>query len=241
LNNLSDSSALLLEKLAHHNGVSPEVEIASLLQQEAGRVGLPSASPDGMFAAYDALFESWADLIEGRDQESRGHARRVTQLVLRLAQAMHVPADDLPHIRRGAMLHDIGKMGIPDSILLKQGALTDAERRVVEEHPALAYEMLSKLPFLQPALDIPYCHHERWDGSGYPRRLREDQIPLYARMFSVVDVWDALTSVRPYAKPLSSSDAAHYLREQSGIIFDPAVISVFLNLPDPDITGAQGN
>jgi len=133
-------------------------------------------------------------------------------------------------MRRGALLHDIGKLGVPDNILLKPGKLTDAEWEIMRKHPAMAYEMLSSVRYLQPALDIPYCHHEKWDGTGYPRGLLGEQIPLSARIFAVADVWDAVTSDRPYRSAWSTEKALAYIREQSGLYFDPAVVEVFLGL-----------
>jgi HD-GYP domain-containing protein (c-di-GMP phosphodiesterase class II) len=144
-----------------------------------------------------------------------------------LTEALGVPTDQLIHIRRGALLHDIGKMAIPDKILHKPGPLTTDEWEVVKKHPMTAFELLLPIPFLHKALDIPYCHHERWDGSGYPRGLKGEEIPLSARIFSVVDVWDALTSDRPYRAAISPENAMTYLKDQSGIYFDPEIVLAF--------------
>lgn len=138
------------------------------------------------------------------------------------------------HIRRGAILHDIGKMAIPDEILRKAGALTDGEKEIVFRHPLIAYQLLSPIAFLRKALDIPYCHHELWDGNGYPRQLKGEEIPLAARLFSVVDVWDAIQSNRPYNKPWPRAQAIQYLREQAGLQFDPHIVDVFLRLVERD-------
>ncbi len=180
--------------------------------------------------AYEATLEGWALALELRDQETVGHARRVVQLTERLASHLGIDGEDLVHIRRGALLHDIGKMGVPDSILLKPGPLDAVEWQLMRRHPRYAYDMLSSIPYLRPALQIPYCHHERWDGSGYPRGLAGEAIPLAARLFAVVDVWDALTSNRPYRAAWTHAAARTYLKEQAGKEFDPAVVDAFLNL-----------
>ncbi|MEW6718352.1 MAG: HD-GYP domain-containing protein, partial [Chloroflexota bacterium] len=132
------------------------------------------------------------------------------------------------HVRRGALLHDMGKLGIPDTILLKPGPLTEKEWEIMHQHPVYAYELLAPIPYLRPALDIPYCHHENWDGSGYPRKLKGEQIPLVARIFAVVDVWDALRSDRPYRKAWPEEKALAYIQEQAGKHFDPQVVEAFL-------------
>ncbi|MEW5721207.1 MAG: HD-GYP domain-containing protein, partial [Chloroflexota bacterium] len=149
---------------------------------------------------------------------------------LRLARALGMSEAELVHVRRGALLHDIGKMGIPDAILLKPGALTDQEWEIMRKHPQYAYELLSPIAYLRPALDIPYCHHEKWDGTGYPRRLKGEQIPLVARIFAVVDVWDALHSDRPYRRAWSEEQAREHIRTQAGIHFDPRVVKLFLEM-----------
>lgn len=180
--------------------------------------------------AYDATLEGWAKALELRDRETGGHSNRVTELTLHIAAEMGIPNDQLIHIWRGVRLHDIGKMSIPDSILLKPGPLTDAEWEIMRCHPQYAYELLSPIEYLRPALDIPYCHHERWDGSGYPRGLKGEEIPLAARIFAVVDVWDALTSDRPYRSAWEQKKALEYILEQRGKQFDPAVVDVFLRI-----------
>jgi PAS domain S-box-containing protein/putative nucleotidyltransferase with HDIG domain len=177
--------------------------------------------------AYDATIEGWSRALDLRDKETEGHTQRVTEITERLARAMGVSPAQLTHIRRGALLHDIGKMGVPDSILLKPGTLTDAEWVIMRKHPAYAYDMLSPIAYLRPALDIPFCHHEKWEGTGYPQGLRGDRIPLAARLFAVVDVWDALRSDRPYRPAWSSEKVREYIREQSGRHFDPAVVAAF--------------
>jgi putative nucleotidyltransferase with HDIG domain len=184
--------------------------------------------------AYDSTLEGWSRALDLRDRETEGHSQRVAEITLRLARAMSVEEADLVHIRRGALLHDIGKLGIPDNILLKPGPLSEDEKTLIQKHPAIAFEMLVPIAHLRPALDIPYCHHERWDGSGYPRGLKREQIPLAARIFAVVDVWDALTSDRPYRKRWSKEKARVYIQEQAGHYFDPRVVDAFISLLDRD-------
>ncbi|HEV8353102.1 MAG TPA: HD domain-containing phosphohydrolase [bacterium] len=184
--------------------------------------------------AYDATLEGWSRALDLRDEETEGHTQRVTDLTLRLADAMGVTDSELIHIRRGALLHDIGKMGIPDAVLLKPGPLTADEREIIERHPTYAFALLSPIPYLRKALDIPYCHHEKWDGTGYPRGLVGENIPLAARIFAMVDVWDALTSDRPYRKAWPRERALEYVKTQSGAHFDPQVVSAFLTLINED-------
>jgi PAS domain S-box-containing protein/putative nucleotidyltransferase with HDIG domain len=180
--------------------------------------------------AYETTIEGWSRALDLRDKETEGHTLRVTEMTLRLARVLGVSGDDLIHIRRGALLHDIGKMGVPDQILLKPGPLTDDEWTIMRRHPVFAYEMLAPITFLEPALTIPYAHHERYDGSGYPRGLLGEQIPLAARIFAVVDVWDALRSDRPYRPGWPDERVHAYIREQAGKHFDPHVVEVFLHL-----------
>ena len=180
--------------------------------------------------AYNSTLEGWSHALDLRDKETEGHSQRVTELTLRLARAMSIEESDLIQIRRGALLHDIGKLGIPDAILLKNGPLTEEEMQKIRKHPVIAYELLSPIAYLHSSLDIPYSHHEKWDGSGYPRGLKGDEIPLAARIFAVVDVWDALTSDRPYRKAWPQEKAIEYIREQAGIHFDPRIIDTFLSM-----------
>jgi len=183
--------------------------------------------------AYDTTLEGWSRALDMRDRETEGHTQRVAELTVRLAQALGVSEAEVVHVRRGALLHDIGKMGIPDSVLLKPGPLTDAEWEIMRRHPIYAYELLSPIAYLRPALDIPYCHHEKWDGTGYPRGLRGEQIPLAARIFAVVDVWDALTSERPYRPAWTPEQARQYVQQQAGKHFDPKVVEAFVQLVTP--------
>lgn len=185
--------------------------------------------------AYQATLEGWVRALDLRDKETEGHTQRVTILTHRLARSMGVSDDMLVHITRGALLHDIGKMAIPDGILLKPGQLTDEERKVIQKHPVYAYEMLRPIDFLVPAIDIPYCHHEKWDGTGYPRGLKQDEIPFAARIFPVIDVWDALTSDRPYRKAMPHSEVRRIIQADSGKHFDPVVVKAFMELEDLSI------
>jgi putative nucleotidyltransferase with HDIG domain len=182
--------------------------------------------------AYQATLEGWVSALDMRDKETEGHTQRVTVLTQRLAKTMGVEGEQLVHITRGALLHDIGKMAIPDSILLKPGPLTDEERELIKQHPIYAYDMLKRIDFLLPAIDIPYCHHEKWDGSGYPRGLKGEEIPFAARIFPVVDVWDALTSNRPYREGLPQDEVRARIQADSGRHFDPHVVDVFLQMDD---------
>lgn len=188
------------------------------------------ASHEELEIAYQATLEGWVRALDLRDKETEGHTKRVTALTERLAKKLGVGEDALVHITRGALLHDIGKMAIPDGILLKPGDLSPEERSIVQQHPIYAYEMLSPIKFLVPALDIPYCHHEKWNGSGYPRGLKGEEIPFAARIFTVVDVWDALVSDRPYRRGLKPTDIRKYISEQSGLYFEPKIVEVFLQL-----------
>ena len=183
-----------------------------------------------LIQAYDATIQGWSRALDLRDNETEGHTQRVTELTMRLGRQFGLSEEELVHVRRGALLHDIGKMGVPDSILLKPGPLTADEWVVMRKHTTYAYEMLSPIHFLQPALDIPYCHHEKWDGTGYPRGLSGDQIPFAARIFAVVDVWDALTSNRPYRAAWPKEKVLEHIRSLAGTHFDPQVVKICLEL-----------
>lgn len=180
--------------------------------------------------AYDATLDGWAAALDLRDHSTAEHTHRVTRLTVALAQRFGFEGDALEDVRRGATLHDIGKMGVPDDILGKPGALTEDEWCQMRRHPELALEMLRGIDYLRPALAIPWCHHEKWDGSGYPRGLVGGDIPLEARLFAVVDVYDAVTSVRPYRDPMPVEDALALVAAGSGSHFDPDVVPVFLEL-----------
>ena len=179
--------------------------------------------------AYDATIEGWSRALDMRDKETEGHTQRVTEMTVKLARAFGMSDAELAQVRWGALLHDIGKMGVPDNILLKPGPLSEEEQILMRKHPTLAYEMISPIRYLRLALDIPYSHHEKWDGTGYPQGLKGTQIPLVARIFAVVDVWDALTSDRPYRALWTNEKALEYISTSSGTHFDPQVVDMFLS------------
>ncbi|MBO9318116.1 MAG: response regulator [Chloroflexus sp.] len=188
--------------------------------------------------AYDQTLIGWSRALDLRDKETEGHSQRVAQLTLAVAQALNIPPEEQINMWRGAMLHDIGKIGVPDSILHKPGPLTEEEWEIMRCHTTYAYELLSPIAYLRSAIDIPYCHHEKWDGTGYPRGLRGEQIPLAARIFALVDVWDALTNDRPYRKAWSREQAYQYICEQKGKHFDPNLVDLFLSIAAPDLAKA---
>lgn len=186
------------------------------------------ASNQELRDSYETTLEGWSHALDLRDKETEGHTLRVTELTLHIAKAMGFSAEQLVHVRRGALLHDIGKMGVPDYILHKAGPLTEAEWESMKRHPGYAFELLSPIKYLEGALDIPHHHHEKWDGTGYPNGLKGEDIPLAARIFAVVDVYDALTSDRPYRESWSKARALEYIRSEAGRHFDPAVVDIFL-------------
>jgi len=188
-----------------------------------------------LYMAYDSTLEGWARTLELRDNETEGHSRRVSDLTLKLARMVGVTDEELVHIRRGTLLHDIGKMGIPDEILHKPGPLTPEEWMIMKQHPIFAYQLLKPITYLEKAIEIPYCHHERWDGSGYPRGLQGEQIPLAARIFMVVDVYDALRSDRPYRTAWSEEETRNYIKQNAGTLFDPRIVEQFLKLLDKGV------
>src|SRR5688572_30375403 len=189
--------------------------------------------------AYEKTIEGWVRALDLRDKETEGHTQRVTELTLRLASKLGFNDEELVHLKRGALLHDMGKMGIPDEILQKPGPLTDTEWQKMRQHPVYAQDMLSNIAYLNPALTIPFYHHERWNGSGYPNKLKGEEIPLAARLFAIVDVWDALSSDRPYRKKLPREEVVAYLREQSGILFDKQLVEVFLEMIESEKNNAK--
>lgn len=224
----------------HRSYLNPDAEWLDFLDTLAGQAAI-AVDNVGLFenlqktnlelaSAYETTLEGWSRALEMRDRETQGHTLRVAELTVRLARFFSLPEAELAHIRRGALLHDIGKMGIPDAILLKPGPLTEEEWAVMKRHTEYAAALLSPIEFLRPALDIPTCHHERWDGKGYPRGLQGDAIPLAARIFSVVDSYDALSSDRPYRAAWPKEKVLHYLKEEAGRRFDPAVVAAFLDL-----------
>jgi len=210
-----------LETLAGQAAIA--IENAQLFEN------LQHANSDIIYA-YDATIKGWSRAMELRDAETEGHTQRVADLTVAIAKAMGITDQEIPHIRRGALLHDIGKMGIPDHILLKSDELTEEEWNIMRTHPELARDMLTPIAYLRDALHIPYCHHETWDGTGYPQGLKGEQIPLTARLFAIVDVWDALTSDRRYRKKWTKKKTLAYIKEQRGKRFDPDVVDVFLKI-----------
>ena len=227
-------------EIFHRKPLKPDPEWIAFLETLAGQVAIAlngatlfndlQRSNFDLALAYDATIEGWSHALDLRDKETEGHTQRVTEMTVNLARAMNVDKMDLVHIRRGALLHDIGKMGIPDAILLKPGRLTDEEWEIMRKHPVYAHEMLSPISYLHPALDIPYCHHEKWDGSGYPRQLKGLEIPQAARIFAFADVYDALTSDRPYRKAWSKEQALAHIQSEVGTHFDPNIAEIFLNI-----------
>jgi HD-GYP domain-containing protein (c-di-GMP phosphodiesterase class II) len=205
-------------------------EVAELTRSFNHMVTSLNESKMDLLKAYDSTLEGWSTALELRDRETEGHTQRVTDMTLQLAEAMGASSEELVDIRRGALLHDIGKMGIPDSILLSTGTLSAQEWEIMRKHPVYAYELLWPIEYLRPALEIPLCHHERWDGKGYPRGLKGEEIPLAARIFAVVDVWDAMRSDRPYRKALPDDEVCQYIWESAGSQFDPEVVKCFFRL-----------
>ena len=203
---------------------------AAIAVENAQLFGNLQQSNMSLLQAYDSTIEGWSRALDLRDKETEGHTLRVTDTAIRLGQKLGLRSEELKHMRWGGLLHDIGKMGVPDAILFKNESLDHEELETMRKHPALAYEMISPIQYLKPALDIPYCHHERWDGAGYPRGLKGEEIPLAARIFAVADVYDALTSDRPYRSRWTKRQAIDYIRENSGSHFDPQVVNAFIEM-----------
>ncbi len=203
--------------------------VRNITRRKRTEAALQQLSQD-LMTAYDATLAGWSSALELRERETAGHSRRVVQMTIRLARRLGMEEGKLIHVQRGALLHDIGKMGIPDSILLKPGVLDQDEWDIMHQHPLFAQRLLSAIPYLEPALEIPYCHHEHWDGSGYPRHLKEDEIPLGARIFAVIDAWDALLHDRPYRPAWTHAAVVEHLKEQSGKQFDPRVVEAFMDV-----------
>jgi response regulator RpfG family c-di-GMP phosphodiesterase len=228
----------------HRTPLSPTPDWMEFLHTLAGQAAIAidssqlfenlQRSNQELIQAYDTTLEGWARALELRDRETEGHTRRVTELTMRLARYIGVNDSDMVNIYRGVLLHDIGKMGVPDHILKKKGKLTEEEWEEMRQHPVYAYNLLSPISFLRGVLDIPYCHHERWDGSGYPRGLKGEQIPLAARIFSVVDNWDALLSDRPYRGAWPAEKVKAYLKESAGTLLDPKIVEIFLSMIERD-------
>ena len=235
-----DGEYIWLETSAHaildpKSGSIIEVHSASrdITERKKAEKALQDAH-DNLQEAYQRTIEGWVRALDLRDRETEGHTQRVTEITIKVAGTLGFSDEELVHIRRGALLHDMGKMAIPDEILQKPGPLNEVEWEKMRQHPRYAYEMLSPIAYLQPALDIPFCHHERWNGSGYPRGLKGEEIPLVARLFAIIDVWDALCSDRPYRKKLPQQEVAAYLREKSGQLFEPRLVDVFLSVVEAE-------
>lgn len=226
--------------LGNRSGLQPDQEWLDFLETIAGQAAMAidsikvfedlQRSNFELALAYNRTIEGWSHALDLRDRETKDHTTRVTEMTIKLAKLAGMSDSDLMHVKHGALLHDIGKMGIPDAILLKDDYLTKEEWDIMHKHPLYAYEMLFPIQYLRPALDIPYCHHERWDGTGYPRGLKGDEIPLSARLFAIVDVWDALRSDRPYRKGWSVEKVREYIGSQSGTHFDPQALDLFLRV-----------
>jgi putative nucleotidyltransferase with HDIG domain len=229
-------------EIFHRSQLEPEQEWIDFLHTLAGQAAIAIESAtlfDGLQRsnaelglAYDQTIEGWSRALDLRDKETEGHTLRVTELTVHLARAFGFDGDELQHIRRGALLHDIGKLGVPDEILFKTGPLTDREWTKMRNHPQFAYNLIAPIRYLKPALDIPYCHHEKWDGTGYPRGLKGDAIPQAARLFAVVDVWDALRNDRPYRAGWPEEKVLKYIRSLTGTHFDPQCVEFFLRVID---------
>ena len=224
--------------LGNRTGLQPDQEWLDFLDTLAGQAAMAIDSIKAfedlqrsnyeLALAYNRTIEGWSHALDLRDRETKDHTSRVTETTIMLARMAGMSEMEIMHVKHGSLLHDIGKMGIPDSILLKENPLSDEQWGIMRKHPEYAYEMLFPIEYLRPALDIPYCHHEKWDGSGYPRGLKGEEIPLAARLFAVVDVWDALCSDRPYRKGWSEEKVREYIRLQAGTHFDPQAVDLFL-------------
>lgn len=228
----ADEEVALLRTAAAQ--ISAGIENHRLLEEVLLDAEILEQSNRELTKAYEETLEGWAQALEMRDSDTEGHTRRVADQALRIGKAMELSEEALTHLHRGALLHDIGKMALPDHILGKSDTLTEKERETVQQHPIFAERMLSRISYLRPALAIPCSHHERWDGSGYPLGLKGEAIPLAARIFAVVDVWDALTSNRPYRRAWSREKTIDYIREHSGSEFDPTVVETFLRMIEQD-------
>jgi HD-GYP domain-containing protein (c-di-GMP phosphodiesterase class II) len=227
-------------EIYNRHALEPDREWMEFLKTLAGQTAIAienirlfedlQSSNMQLHQAYDATIEGWAHALEMRDMETEGHSRRVVDTTLKLARKLGIKERELIHIRRGTLLHDIGKMGVPDAILQKPGNLNASEWQIMQQHPVYAYKWLSQISYLKPALVIPYCHHEKWDGTGYPRGLEGEEIPLAARIFAVVDVWDALQSDRPYRKAWADDKVIRYMETERNKHFDPKVVDTFLGM-----------
>jgi putative two-component system response regulator len=209
-----------------------------LAELETGQIQLREAHAaaqaqlERLQESLETMITSWALALELRDQEGKGQSLRVTELAVAVARAMGLSGETLTSVRRGALLHDVGRLGVPEAILQKKGPLTPDEWDVMKQHPTYSYQMLYPVELLRSAIDIPYCHHERWDGTGYPHGLKGSEIPLMARIFAVADVWEALNADRPYRPAWEREQVIRFLREQAGVKFDPQVVEALLSIVD---------
>jgi PAS domain S-box-containing protein/putative nucleotidyltransferase with HDIG domain len=224
---LETTARLFFDK--NRQGREFQASSRDITERKQSQEALQQAHTD-LQEAYDKTIEGWVVALDLRDRETEGHTKRVTEMTVKLARILGCTEEEIIHIRRGALLHDIGKMGIPDEILQKPGPLTDDEWVIMRRHPQYAYQMLSPISYLKQALIIPYYHHERWDGTGYPHKLKGEDIPLFARFFAVVDVWDALSSDRPYRKGMPQKDVVEYLQKEAGRLFDQKLVDIFIPL-----------
>jgi putative nucleotidyltransferase with HDIG domain len=235
-----EGEAIGVLEVCHRSLVKRDQEWLDFLNALAGQAAIAISnaqlfdnlqqSNSELLQAYDATIEGWSRALDLRDKETEGHSLRVTEMTVKLARAFGLSEAELVQVRWGSLLHDIGKMGVPDGILLKPGRLTEEEWVKMKMHPTFAYEMLAPIHYLRLALDIPYYHHEKWDGTGYPQGLKGVQIPLTARIFSVVDVWDALSSDRPYRLAWTEEEVREHILAGSGTHFDPQVVNVFMQM-----------
>ena len=237
---ISNNKIIGVLDVFHRSSLNPDSELINFIESFASQAAIAIEKSTlfnnlqhtnfELLQAYDKTIEGWSRAMDLRDHETEGHTQRVSEITVRLAQASGLSEKEIVHIRRGALLHDMGKVGIPDGILLKPGPLTDEEWVIMRKHPQYAFDMLAPVEFLKEALDIPYCHHEKWDGSGYPRGLKGEEIPISARLFAIIDVWDALSSDRPYRKAWSKEKVTAHIMSLSGTHFEPKIVELFLNL-----------
>jgi putative nucleotidyltransferase with HDIG domain len=237
---MAKGRVLRVLEMFHRSAHTPDKDLQNFLVMVAGQaaIAIDSAmmfselqrSNVELSLAYDSTIEGLSRALDLRDKETKEHTFRVTDITVKLATRLGIKQADLIHVRRGAILHDIGKVAIPDQILFKPGPLVQEEWDIMRKHPDIAVELLSPVTYLEPALDIPHWHHEKWDGSGYPDGLRQEDIPFAARLFAVADVYDALTSNRPYRSAWSKWEAIEYIEGQTGSHFDPRIVPEFLDL-----------
>jgi putative nucleotidyltransferase with HDIG domain len=237
---LAKGRVLGVLEMFHRSPLKPDKDLQDFFVMVAGQaaIAIDSAmmfselqrSNAELSLAYDATIEGLSRALDLRDKETKEHTARVTSITVKLATRLGIKQSDLIHVRRGAILHDIGKVAIPDHILFKPGPLAKDEWDIMRKHPMIAVELLSPVNYLEPALEIPHWHHEKWNGRGYPDGLSQEDIPFAARLFALADVYDALISKRPYRSAWSKWDAVQYIESQSGIHFDPRIVPEFLDL-----------